>query len=290
MQDDELEIEEVEETPSLEDDTPPAETSPPEEAIPVDDGFFEKMRSQFEKWGLVKARASKDALAAAAKMLGVNPKQMAKLYGQMMDGEDEEDMEMGKKPPSQAKPGKQSTRKDALRLNSGQDTPQEESVTKDDIQKAITDGVSVIKADIEKAYQEEITALKGQVESLSKEATDQRDQREEREFLEKAMKFRCFPVAYTELGGMLRQLNKAMDKESYEKWEAVLKAADAQLFTAGLFNEMGTAQTAEEVLLEERIEKIAKDKGIPLKDAVLSLTPDEQRRLVVDARAKAGGK
>ena len=293
---DELEIEEVEETPSLEDDTPPPETSPPPEAIPVDDGFFEKMRSQFEKWGIIKARASKDAISAAAKMLGVNPKQMAKLYGQMMDGEDEpeDEMEMGKKPPSQPKPGKQSTRKvaDPLVVKS------EETMTQADLQKAIEAAqeakldtlLEKAKTELEKAYQAEVTTLKTQVADLSKEATDQRDKREEREFLEKAMTFRCFPVTYTELGGMLRQLHKSIDGDAYAKWESVLKAADAQLFTAGLFNEMGTARTADEVVLEERVEKIAKEKNVSYKEALEALTPAEQTQMLREAQARAGGR
>ncbi len=294
MQVEELEIEEVEETPSLEEDTtPPSETSPPLEAVPVDDGFFEKMRGQFEKWGIIKARASKDAISAAAKMLGVNPKQMAKLYGQMMDGgEDEEEMEMGKKPSSQPKPGKQTTRKDASLPEAIVTPPESEetNMTKDDLQKAITDGVAMVKADLEKAYQAKVTTLETQVADLSKEATDQRDRREEREFLEKAMTFRCFPIEYTELGKMLRQLNKSMDKDAYEKWESVLKAADAQLFTAGLFNEMGTARTADEVVLEERVEKIAKEKNVSYKEALEALTPTEQLQMLRESQSRAGGK
>jgi len=289
--DDELEIEEVEETPSLDTTDPPPETSPPPEAVPVDDGFFEKMRGQFEKWGIIKARASKDAIAAAAKMLGVNPKQMAKLYGQMMEGEEEpeEEMEMGKKPASQAKPGKQSTRKAA--------PPQEETqMTKDDLQKAIEAAqeakmdalLEKAKTELEKAYEAKVKTLETQVSDLSKEATDQRDKREKREFLEKAMTFRCFPVSYTELGGMLQQLHKSVDKEAYEKWEATLKAADAQLFTAGLFNEMGTARTADEVVLEERVEKIAKEKNVSYKEALEALTPAEQTQMLRESQARAG--
>ena len=299
MQDDELEIEEVVETPSFEEETPPTETSPPD-VVPVDDGFFEKMRGQFEKWGLVKAHASKDAIAAAAKMLGVSPKQMQSAYAGMMGEDDEEEMEMGKRPASQPKPGKQTTRKDALRQ--AQDVPlvpeaivtppksEETNMTKDDLQKAITDGVAMVKADLEKSYQEKVSTLETQVADLSKEATDQRDKREEREFLEKAMTFRCFPVEYTELGKMLRQLNKSMDKDAYEKWESVLKAADAQLFTAGLFSEMGTARTADEVVLEERVEKIAKEKNVSYKEALLTLSPAEQTQMLRETQARAGGK
>lgn len=168
-------------------------------------------------------------------------------------------------------------------------------MTQDDIQKAIEAAyeaknetlVKSVKAELEKAYQDKVTALETQVESLSKEATDQRDQREEREFLEKAMTFRCFPVQYTELGGMLRQLHKSLDKEAYEKWESVLKAADAQLFTSGLFNEMGTTRTADEVVLEEKAERIAKEKGIPLKEALLGMDRTEQLKLL---RENQGGK
>ena len=299
MQDDELEIEEVEETPSqgpaspqggLEATDPPTETSPPK-AVPVDDGFFEKMRGQFEKWGIIKARASKDAIAAAAKMLKLNQAQMAKLYGQMMDGEDEEEMEMGKVPATgRRKPGKQ----EGTRKDSQEETP----MNSDDIQKAIEAAyeakteaiVKSVKTELEKAYEAKVTALETQVADLSKEATDQRDKREEREFLEKAMTFRCFPVSYTELGGMLRQLHKSVDKEAYEKWEATLKAADAQLFTAGLFNEMGPARTADEVVLEERVEKIAKEKNVSYKEALEALTPAEQTQMLREAQARAGGR
>ena len=169
-------------------------------------------------------------------------------------------------------------------------------MTQADLQKAIEAAqeakldalLEKAKTELEKAYQVEVTALKTQVADLSKEATDQRDRREEREFLEKAMTFRCFPVAYTELGGMLRQLNKAVDKDAYEKWESVLKAADAQLFTAGLFNEMGTARTADEVVLEERVEKIAKEKNVSYKEALEALTPAEQTQMLREAQARAG--
>ena len=290
--DDELEIEEVEETPSLATTDPPPETSPP--PTPVDDSFFEKMRGQFEKWGIIKARASKDTIAAAAKMLGVSPKKMAAAYAGMMDGEEEpeEEMEMGKKPGSGSRgSGKNSTRKAA--------PPQEETqMTQTDLQKAIEAAqeakldalLEKAKTEVEKAYQAKVTALETQVSDLSKEATDQRDKREEREFLEKAMTFRCFPVSYTELGGMLRQINKSLDKEAYEKWEAVLKAADAQLFTAGLFNEMGTARTADEVVLEERVEKIAKEKNVSYKEALEALTPAEQAQMLRESQARAGGR
>lgn len=169
-------------------------------------------------------------------------------------------------------------------------------MNQDDIQKAIEAAyeakteaiVKTVKAELEKVYQDKVTTLEAQVAELSKSEQEQREKREEREYLEKAMVFKCFPTTTSDLGSMLRQLSKSVDKEAYDKWEALLKAADAQLFTAGLFSEIGTAQSAEEVLLVEKVQKDAKEKGFEA--AVLSLSNEDQARLLAESRARAGGK
>jgi ABC-type transporter MlaC component len=77
---------------------------------------------------------------------------------------------------------------------------------------------------------------------------------------------------------------KSVPAEEYEKVEALLKAADAQLGAAGIFGEMGTSRTPEQVELEDKVEKAATEKSY--KEALLELDGTDQQRLLKEMQAE----
>lgn len=130
-------------------------------------------------------------------------------------------------------------------------------------------------------YEAQLTDLQGRVEKAEQDAQTQLEKRQQREWLEKATNFRVFPVSRAELGEKLFALAKALP-DDINWWVEALKAADQQMFAAGLFNEMGTSRIPEEVALEEKVEK-AQEEGDPAK-ALLDLSREEQEQLLRQSR------
>lgn len=132
--------------------------------------------------------------------------------------------------------------------------------------------VSGLKTDLEKANE--------RAEKAEQFADGQTEKAERQAMLQKALDYRAIPVKPNELGDLLYTLSKKLEGEEYEQVEAILKAADKQAWTAGLFKEAGTSRTPEEVDAEAKIEKMMADEGIEYKDALLKLSPAEQVELM----------
>ena len=179
-------------------------------------------------------------------------------------------------------------------------------VSKEEIGQVIQTGTADTAtkvADLQKAYEASLEEIKKANEELKKsnegmqaklekaeaDAKLEKEEREKREYIEKAAEFRALPVQYNELGAELHSMAKAMPKEEYEWVFALLKAVDNQLGAAGIFNEMGTTSTPEELEAVDKINKAVAEGKDP-KEALLSLSKAEQEevlsRMVYSKRGK----
>lgn len=143
--------------------------------------------------------------------------------------------------------------------------------------------------EMEKARESEISLLqkanedmKAELEKAKEIASNEKEAREKREYLEKAYTLKAFPVSYAELGDFLHKVSKSMPDE-YNWLFELLKTADTQLGAAGIFNEMGTTKTPEELEIEQKVEKAVSEGKSP-KEAVLSLSKAEQQQMLDESR------
>ena len=84
-----------------------------------------------------------------------------------------------------------------------------------------------------------------------------------------------------EMGALKERLEKA---EDFEWLMATFTAVDKQLGAAGILSEFGTSKTPDELALEDKVEKIAKEQKISYTDALLTLPEAEQEQLLAQMR------
>lgn len=221
----------------------------------------------FVRGEIAKATMTKEQkIAEAAKMLGVSAKDLAAFMG---NGDDEdEDVEMGGKGKAQ----KEDSVSDTL-TKSIDDKLAE-------IQKAHEAALAAQVEAIEKKYESKLSELEKKAQEAEAEVQKATESRERREWIEKADEMSLgLSVNRDELGAFLYEVSKAMPADKVEWLTGVLKAADHGLVEAGLFNEIGTSRTPEQVEPVEKAEKIAKEQNIPLAEALLQLSPEEQKAI-----------
>ena len=78
-----------------------------------------------------------------------------------------------------------------------------------------------------------------------------------------------------------------MEKEDFDWFIALLKAADEQLAMAGIFNERGTTLTPGNIEVEEKVLKQAEEDEISIDEAMLKLSREEQESLLKVSRREA---
>lgn len=148
--------------------------------------------------------------------------------------------------------------------------------------------LEAVSKSLEEKYQKVIEGLTEQVDNLSKKSQASEEEVERREMIAKASMYRMFPVPATELANMMLRLKKS-DPDGFDKWEALIKAADNQLGASALFGEIGSSRTPEEVELLDAAMKKSQDEGISLKDAMLSMPAYKQQELLEKSRQRAKG-
>lgn len=274
MEDDELEIEEI-----SEEVTPPAPDFTPEET-----GLLRRFL------GLFKGKSKKSAACKeAAQMLAASGYKVdAKKLAAMMDGmgEDEE----GEDEPAQPRGGPPMQKSDTPTAAPvpAADNGAVEALMKAQIQ-AMQDAFKAEREALAKSiqdaaeakYEAKIKELEGRVEKSEVEKAAETEAREKREYLEKAMTYRSLPgTDQVELADLLYKAHKAFPADDYAKLEATLKAADNLLGASRIFSEFGTARSPEEVEVTAKAERIAKAQNIPLDQAYLQLSEQEQLKLM----------
>lgn len=240
--------------------------------------FWQKVKA-YVNGEIAKATMTKEQkIAEAAKTLGISAKRLA-----AMMGEDEE-MEMEGKAEKEADVSKSQPQPDYGALEAIQKAHLEA------IEKAHQAQIEALQKSMEEKYESQITGLNSRVEKAEQEREAAKEEAEVRAFIEKAgLTFRALPLSANKVGAMLHKLSKGVDEATYAEVESLLKSVDAQVFTAGLFGEIGTSRTPEEEALEDKVAKAAaegKDPGA----ALLSLSVEEQRKLLAEERARVGGK
>ncbi len=146
-----------------------------------------------------------------------------------------------------------------------------EAITK--VEKVLTD-----------KYGAEITALRERLEKSETEAVKIKEEAAERDMIQKARNFPALPIRYDELGKKLYGFSKVLKAEDFEWLMATFAAVDKQLGTAGILNELGTSKSPEELAIEDKVEKVAKDEKKSYTDAMLSLPKAEQEQLLAQMR------
>lgn len=175
-------------------------------------------------------------------------------------------------------------------LEKAAETPDEKTSTETPLETPTEDSAILKRLDeMEKARESEIALLqkanedmKTELEKAKEIASNEKEAREKREYLEKAYTLKAFPVSYAELGDFLHKVSKSMPDE-YNWLFELLKTADTQLGAAGIFNEMGTTKTPEELEIEQKVEKAVSEGKSP-KEAVLSLSKAEQQQMLDESR------
>jgi len=146
-------------------------------------------------------------------------------------------------------------------------------------------------ADIQKSleikYEDVIKGLQEKVTSLEQESTDTKKVAEQKEFVQKARDFRALPGKYPEMGEKFYNLSKSSEKEDFDWWMALLKAADEQLAMAGIFNERGTTLTPANIEVEAKVLKQAEDEKISIDEAMLKLSREDQESMLQVSRQEA---
>lgn len=252
-----------------------------------DSSFINKVETWF-KGVIAKAKKTDSkAVAQAAQVLqqggyDVETADLAEMLAGMMEEEMEEDeVEMEDKKPM---------KKDDEVIKNEPTTSDNSMAALEAIQKAHLDAIqkaheaqmeAVIKSMAEK-YETQLTTLAERVEKAETERTQAEDKRQEREYIEKAQNFRALPLSYVEVGQMLYTLAKSVETAEFEKWYSLLKSVDHQLGAAGIFAEMGTSRTPEQVAIEDKVIKATDPVA-----AMLNLSEAEQIELL---DAMRGGK
>ena len=97
--------------------------------------------------------------------------------------------------------------------------------------------------------------------------------------IRKAEELRMMPVPSTDLAELLMKAEDGMEKKDFEKLEALLKATDAQLFVSGVYGEIGTSRSPEQVTIEDKVKKAAQG-DISYEEALQGLPEAEKLQLV----------
>lgn len=218
-------------------------------------------------------------IAAAAKMLGTTPAKLS-LAMQGMTEEEEED-EAGVK----GKGGK--TRK------SDAQGPEEDKVAKTNVVateallKAHLTGIEAkyqgLLDDVQKAQAElkgENDSLREEVSKLRSEADGSKASLRKSQMVRKAETLMRLPVSSTDLAEILIKAQDGMPDEDYAKLEALLGAADRQLYQSSLYAEIGSARTPAQVAIEDAVAKAAKEKDVTFEEALMDLPPEKQAELL----------
>lgn len=148
----------------------------------------------------------------------------------------------------------------------------------------IGDVITKIETALAEKYGVEIKQLQTRLEKAEAEAQRVQEDTAEKEMIQKARDFSALPIRYDELGRRLYKLSKALVAEDFEWLTSLLNAVDKQLGAAGILNELGTSKTPDELALEDRVEKVAKEKGIPYDQALLEMPEAEQKQLLAQMR------
>ncbi len=232
-----------------------------EEIVEQEPGnFWTTLKSRMTEWGIIQNEPQIEKATMGGGMVPDNEMED--------DEEDEEDMD------------NQPTMKEDLSPVIKSFLDKQEEMHKHQLE-------AVQKA-LEGKYEAVIKNLSEQVDALSKKASDSEAEVEYREMVAKAQMFRMFPVETTKLAKMLIRLRKA-DPETYQDWEEMIKAADAQLGASALFGEIGTVRSPEEVEVLEAAMAKSKAENISLKDAMLSMPAYKQQELLNKSRQRARG-
>lgn len=139
--------------------------------------------------------------------------------------------------------------------------------------------------------QTENEALRKDIDSLRDDNDLEKAARRKTEAIQKAQTLLRLPVAVTDLADLLVKAEDSLDKEDFAKLDALLGAADRQLYQAGIFGEMGTVRSPEQVTIEEAVAKAAQAEGSNPEDALLNLPQDKQALLQKewDEQSRSGG-
>ncbi len=146
------------------------------------------------------------------------------------------------------------------------------------------EAVSEVEKALTDKYGAEIAALRERLEKSETEANRIKEEAAERDMIQKARNFPALPVRYDELGKKLHGFSKVMKAEDFEWLMATFAAVDKQLGAAGILNELGTSRSPEELAIEDKVEKTAKDEKKSYSDAMLSLSKAEQEQLLAQMR------
>ena len=144
-----------------------------------------------------------------------------------------------------------------------------------------------IQKSLEAKYEDKIKGLEDKVVTLEKKNADTEEAVERRELVQKARDFMALPGKYPELGERFYTLKKSVEQEDFDWWMALLKAADEQLAMAGIFNERGTTLTPANIEVEEKLLKQAEEEKIPLDEAMLKLSVEDQKSMLKVSRQEA---
>ena len=144
-----------------------------------------------------------------------------------------------------------------------------------------------IQKSLETKYEDKIKGLEDKVVTLEKKNADTEEAAEMKEFVQKARDFRALPGKYPEMGEKFYNLSKSSEKEDFDWLMALLKAADEQLFVAGIFNERGTTLTPANIEVEAKVLKQAEDEKIPIDEAMLKLSREDQESMLEVSRQES---
>lgn len=146
------------------------------------------------------------------------------------------------------------------------------------------------RAQIENLHKSMEEKYEGKIASLVERVEKAEQDKELAKFIEKAgQTYRALPLSAREVGGLLHKLSKGLDEGTFGEVESLLKSLDQQAFTAGLFGEIGTSRSPEEEALEDKVAKSASEGKDPAQ-ALLSLSTEDQRKLLAEERARVGGR
>jgi len=123
-----------------------------------------------------------------------------------------------------------------------------------------TEGEKPILKGLTPEQREYFEKMMKRVEEAEKLAKQERDARIEREFIEKASKFKYLPINPQEFGKVMKSLYET-NSEQYKEVEKVLQAADKQLEKSKMFDEIGLNQEGDSeasTALHKKAEEIMK--------------------------------
>ncbi len=146
------------------------------------------------------------------------------------------------------------------------------------------EAMTKVEKALSEKYDAEITMLRERLEKSETDANRVKEEAAERDMIQKARDFGALPVRYDELGKRLYGFSKVMKAEDFEWLMATFAAVDKQLGAAGILNELGTSRSPEELAIEDKVEKVAKESGKTYTEAMLELSGAEQEQLLAQMR------